>query len=109
VPRSFIGAVVLSGLSQPLIWLSGFQHAQTIVRGILGAFNVGCLLVLRACLASAFGKGVARWWMLLQVTQFHVLFYLTRTLPNMYSFGLSMCSFPSALKTTERANANNLA
>ncbi|KAI6785893.1 Dol-P-Man:Man(7)GlcNAc(2)-PP-Dol alpha-1 [Emericellopsis cladophorae] len=103
VPRSFIGAVVLSGLSQPLIWLSGFQHAQTIVRGTLGAFNIGCLLVLRQSLASAFGQGAARWWILLQVTQFHVLYYLTRTLPNMYSFGLTTLAFALILPRSSPA------
>lgn len=89
VPRTFIGAVVLSGISQPLVWLAGFQHAQVVARAVLGAFNAGCLLVFRDALETAFGKGTARWWVVLIVSQFHVVYYLTRTLPNMFAFGLS--------------------
>ena len=89
VPRSFIGSVVLSGVSQPVVALFGFQHAQFIVRAVLGGFNAGCLLFFRNSLAQAYGKGVARWWILLLVSQFHVVYYLSRTLPNMFAFGLS--------------------
>ena len=37
----------------------------------------------------AFGRGVGNWYILLQSTQFHVLFYASRTLPNMLAFVLS--------------------
>lgn len=89
VPRTFVGAVLLSGVSQPIVALVGFQHAQLIVRAVLGAFNAGCLLVFRNALASAYGNGVARWWTVMITTQFHVMYYLSRTLPNMFAFGLS--------------------
>ena len=38
--------------------------------------------------------GAARWYLLLQASQFHVLFYASRTLPNMFVFGLSTSSLP---------------
>lgn len=89
VPRTFLGAVLLAGLGQPLVWLSGFRHAQLVVRAVLGAFNAGCLLVFRNALAEACGKGAARWWVVLMASQFHVAYYVSRTLPNMFAFGLS--------------------
>lgn len=89
VPRTAIGALLLAGLGQPLIALVGFRHAQLVVRGLLGAANAASLLFFRSALAAAFGAGVARWWLVLLVTQFHLIFYLTRTLPNMFAFGLS--------------------
>ncbi|KAM3456194.1 hypothetical protein MY3296_001791 [Beauveria thailandica] len=89
VPRTFVGAVVLAALSQPLIAVAGFARAQMLVRGVLGALNALSLLVFRRRLDAAFGKATGRWWVVLVVSQFHLMFYLSRTLPNMFSFGLT--------------------
>ncbi|KAI1476677.1 glycosyltransferase family 22 protein [Daldinia eschscholtzii] len=93
VPRTFIGPVLLAGISQPIIALVGFQYAQLIVRGVLGLFNVGALLVFKSNVEKAYGKSVARWYALLQLSQFHILFYASRTLPNMFAFGLTTLAF----------------
>ncbi|KAH7137187.1 Alg9-like mannosyltransferase family-domain-containing protein [Dactylonectria estremocensis] len=89
VPRTFVGAVLLAGFGQPVIGLVGFQHAQLVVRGLLGLFNAAALLTMRNSLRAAFGRGVSNWWVALMVGQFHVNYYLSRTLPNMYAFGLT--------------------
>lgn len=101
VPRTFTGAVLLAGLSQPVVGLVGFQHAQLVVRAVLGVGNAACLLVFWGFLRRAFGVGVARWWTGMLVTQFHVMFYLSRTLPNMYAFALSESS-PSSFPLSPR-------
>ncbi|KAL6869044.1 alpha-1,6- mannosyltransferase [Amphichorda felina] len=106
VPRTFVGAVLLSGISQPLIAFSSFQHAQLIVRAVLGAFNAGCLLVFRNALASAYGNGVARWWTVMLITQFHVMYYLSRTLPNMFAFGLTTLAFAFILPKSSQLKAS---
>lgn len=98
VPRTFLGPVVLAGISQPIIALVGFQYAQLIVRGVLGLFNAGALLVFKANVERAYGRSTGRWYALLQATQFHVIFYASRTLPNMFAFGLSELSRPSLLE-----------
>jgi alpha-1,6-mannosyltransferase len=90
VPRTFIGPVLLAGLAQPIVALVGFQHAQFVVRAILGLFNAACLLIFARGLRRAYGAGTARWYLLLQASQFHIMFYASRTLPNMFAFGLSM-------------------
>ncbi|KAK4075489.1 CAZyme family GT22 [Trichoderma aggressivum f. europaeum] len=89
VPRTFVGPVLLAGVSQPLVALAGFRHAQLVVRAVLGCFNAACLVVFGGAVREAFGKGAARWWVVLSVSQFHVVFYLSRTLPNMFAFGLT--------------------
>ena len=89
VPRSFVGALVLAGVSQPLVWLAGFRHAQFVVRLVLGLANGAALVLFKHNVAKAFGEPTARWYVLLQAAQFHVLFYASRTLPNSFAFGLA--------------------
>ncbi|KAI0383760.1 glycosyltransferase family 22 protein [Hypomontagnella monticulosa] len=89
VPRTFVGPVLLAGISQPIIALVGFQYAQLIVRSVLGLLNAGALWAFKSSVERAFGKSTARWYALLQLSQFHILFYASRTLPNMFAFGLT--------------------
>ncbi|KAM5373845.1 hypothetical protein ACJZ2D_006807 [Fusarium nematophilum] len=89
VPRTFLGAVILAGVGQPIVSLVGFQHAQLVIRVLLGASNVAALLVFKNSLRGAYGAGVAAWWAVLMASQFHINYYLSRTLPNMYAFGLT--------------------
>ena len=89
VPRTFVGSVFLASVSKPIISLIGFQHAEFVVRAVLGMLNAFALLRFESGLARAFGTNVGRWYVLLQASQFHVIFYASRTLPNMFAFGLS--------------------
>ncbi|GAW16096.1 hypothetical protein ANO14919_055190 [Xylariales sp. No.14919] len=93
VPRTFLGPVLLAGISQPLIALVGFQHAQFIVRALLGLANSAALLVFKHNLERACGRSAARWYTFLQASQFHVLFYASRPLPNMFAFPLTTLAF----------------
>ncbi|KAK1636494.1 Alg9-like mannosyltransferase family-domain-containing protein [Colletotrichum phormii] len=89
VPRTFVGPVLLAGLGGPLVNLVGFAHAQLVVRGLLGLANAAALVVFARSLRRGSGEGVMRWWVLLLVGQFHVVFYASRTLPNMFAFALT--------------------
>jgi alpha-1,6-mannosyltransferase len=89
VPRSFVGPVLLAGFAQPIVALVGFAYAQLVVRALLGLFNAASLLFFASRLERGLGRGVARWWILLTAGQFHIIFYASRTLPNMFAFGLS--------------------
>lgn len=95
VPRSFIGPVLLAGVARPFTTLFGHRHSQFIARALLGWFNAYSLLFFRRQLHNACGPAVARWYVVLQVSQFHVMFYASRTLPNMFAFGLSKSPAPS--------------
>ncbi|EJT76422.1 alpha-1,6-mannosyltransferase subunit [Gaeumannomyces tritici R3-111a-1] len=98
VPRTFVGPVILAGVSQPLIALAGgFRHAQLVVRAVLGLFNTLAMLAFKAALGRAYGKSVERWYTLFQASQFHVIFYASRTLPNMFAFGLTTLAFTNLL------------
>ncbi|KAM3077051.1 Dol-P-Man:Man(7)GlcNAc(2)-PP-Dol alpha-1,6-mannosyltransferase [Clarireedia jacksonii] len=97
VPRTFVGALSLAAVSKPLLLLTQGRYAQVIVRAALGLFNAGALLRYGKMLRGAFGEDVGRWYMLLQICQFHVLFYASRTLPNMFAFGLTTLAFAEFL------------
>lgn len=89
VPRTFVGALNIVTIAKPLMYFAGTQHAQTIARATLGMINAFALMRYRRALVDAFGRNVGRWYVVLQAAQFHVIFYASRTLPNMFAFGLS--------------------
>ena len=68
------------------------QYAQTVVRAVLGLLNGAALIRYKNGLEESFGVNVGRWFVLLLATQFHVMYYASRTLPNMFAFALSKYS-----------------
>lgn len=89
VPRSFVGSLVLAELSIPIVKLVGdWVNTQVVIRALLGMFNAYALLSFRKTAKREFGRGVANWYLILQATQFHIIFYASRTLPNSFAFGL---------------------
>ncbi|KAF9879779.1 Alg9-like mannosyltransferase [Colletotrichum karsti] len=89
VPRTFVGPVLLAGIGGPIVSLAGFANAQLVVRALLGLANAAALIVFARSLGKAFGAGAMRWWVVLLLSQFHVVFYASRTLPNMFAFALT--------------------
>lgn len=89
VPRTFIGPLFLATSSQPIVALLGFEHAQLVARGLLGLFNASALIFFKAQLHTACGPVASRWYAAFQASQFHIMFYASRTLPNMFALGLS--------------------
>ncbi|KAL6236227.1 hypothetical protein BDW75DRAFT_116927 [Aspergillus navahoensis] len=97
VPRTFAGAVALSGLSSPIIWLKHDIDRQFVARAILGSFNALSLLYFANSLRRAAGKAAAVWYLLFQASQFHVLYYASRTLSNMFAFCMTTFALASLL------------
>lgn len=56
---------------------------------MLGLGNASALWYLKSGIETAYGKLTGRWFVLLQASQFHVMFYSSRTLPNMFAFALT--------------------
>ncbi|KAL4811285.1 Alg9-like mannosyltransferase family-domain-containing protein [Aspergillus unguis] len=97
VPRTFAGAVALSGLSSPFIWLKHDIDRQFVARAILGLFNALSLLYFTSGLRRTAGKTTAVWYLLFQASQFHVIYYASRTLSNMFAFGMTIFALASLL------------
>lgn len=124
VPRTFIGSLVLAQLTRAFLSASLFGHArafgnailgtplhfahsqllfhslvnaskQQTARFILGSLTALSLLRYARALSRAFGPAVGSWYVVLQATQFHIPFYASRTLPNIFAL----------LLTTEAARA----
>ncbi|KIW92019.1 uncharacterized protein Z519_07001 [Cladophialophora bantiana CBS 173.52] len=102
VPRTFIGAIVLAAIAKPMVWCGGLEGAQQqmLVRSILGLFNAAALIYYASGVKRAYGRTAAVWYTIHQASQFHVWYYSSRTLPNMFAFGMSTFAFALLLPVT---------
>lgn len=113
VPRSFLGPLFLSILSSPVVFLSSVLDApkfytqlagklqrshllETLlklmcvgvpraVRASLGLCVIGALWHMHGEVRRQFGCTVAGLFGLICASQFHLMFYSTRTLPNVFA------------------------
>ncbi|TMW65025.1 hypothetical protein Poli38472_009192 [Pythium oligandrum] len=98
VPRTFLGALAVAGITSPLAAIAkhiGLRKIalQVLVRWVLAMMNVTALLRFKQSIRARFGKDAARFFLLICVCQFHLKFYLGRTLPNTFALGLTLYAF----------------
>lgn len=62
------------------------------MRGVLGLCNALSLVAFGRSVQKAFGTSAGIWYALFQASQFHVIYYASRTLPNMLAFVFSKLS-----------------
>ncbi|KAF7288460.1 Mannosyltransferase [Mycena chlorophos] len=123
VPRTFIGSVLLAWLSKPVIILaasfdllaSKFE-LQVIVRLVLATVNAIGLCFIRHAVSRRFGRPTSLYYTLLTCSQFHVPFWMGRTLPNMLAFlPVNLAAYllidraPNALKPSKRSVSASIA
>ncbi|RVX66359.1 hypothetical protein B0A52_09967 [Exophiala mesophila] len=115
VPRTFVGALILASIARPFVWLANLndQEQQFLVRALLGFFNSFALIVYTSGVRQSFGKAAAKWFVFLQASQFHIMYYSSRTLPNMFAFGISTVALrfflPSPTSTMSPTKRTRLA
>ncbi|KAF6230023.1 hypothetical protein HO133_004361 [Letharia lupina] len=101
VPRTFVGPLSLAGVSWPFLRFGaghgGEVRGQLVVRTVLGLYNACCLMVFRNGVARAFGRNAANWYTVFQASQFHMMYYASRTLPNFFAFGLTTLAMRNLL------------
>ncbi|KAE9218848.1 Dol-P-Man:Man(7)GlcNAc(2)-PP-Dol alpha-1,6-mannosyltransferase [Phytophthora fragariae] len=93
VPRTFVGSLAVAGVSRPIVWLLqllGLSKLwlQVATRWVLGMMTLGGLVFFSDGVGMRFGRDASRFLLLLCVSQFHLLFYMSRTLPNVYALAL---------------------
>ncbi|OSC97695.1 glycosyltransferase family 22 protein [Trametes coccinea BRFM310] len=92
VPRTFIGSVLLAWISRIALAIASkltpFHDKvdiQVMVRLMLAGFNASGLCLLRRAISRRFGGPTSVLFVILTLTQFHLLFWMGRTLPNMFA------------------------
>ncbi|RKO93524.1 Alg9-like mannosyltransferase family-domain-containing protein, partial [Blyttiomyces helicus] len=92
VPRTFVGPVVLWLLSLPAKFVLPATATrlawQYVTRGILGTLVALSLGLLRRAVGREFGRTAAAWCGALNIAQFHLVFWGSRTLPNVFALVL---------------------
>ena len=103
VPRTFIGSLLIAAFSYPIHILLDHLNVpvlynQIACRCVLGL--VSCLSVahFRNGVTSKFGERASQLTGLLLVFQFHMCFYMSRTLPNVFALALCLNAFAFWLK-----------
>ena len=71
--------------------------------------NAGALFALRNGISQGFGRTAANWYVVLQASQFHILFYASRTLPNTYALVLTTLAVRSYAIAISRHGATKVA
>lgn len=91
VPRTFIGPLIVSIIAYcPVTLLNLSPHAALhIVRGILATFVAISLISIRTSIARVFSPLAAFFFTLFTVIQFHIPFYASRPLSNVFAMVLS--------------------
>ncbi|KZT67408.1 glycosyltransferase family 22 protein [Daedalea quercina L-15889] len=92
VPRTFIGSVILAWAAGPVAHLAGTlgyisqkSDIQVLVRIVLSTVNAIGFCLLRRAVSRRFGRLVSWLYVALTVSQFHLPFWIGRTLPNMFA------------------------
>ncbi|KAK7027254.1 Dol-P-Man:Man(7)GlcNAc(2)-PP-Dol alpha-1,6-mannosyltransferase [Paramarasmius palmivorus] len=116
VPRTFIGSILLTWIATPVIWIaSSFNKVhskldiQIIVRLVLATINGIGLCFIRNAVSKRFGRPTGMFYTLFTITQFHIPFWMGRTLPNMFAlFPVNLATYclvdraPNALWPTPK-------
>ncbi|XP_024017008.1 dol-P-Man:Man(7)GlcNAc(2)-PP-Dol alpha-1,6-mannosyltransferase [Morus notabilis] len=113
VPRTFIGALLVSSLASPVILLLNLLHVPKLyglvaVRLALGCIILSTLRLFRLQVRDKFGHQVEAFFVILTALQFHLLFYCTRPLPNILALGVVNLAYAFWLKGKVYAALNCL-
>ncbi|CAL1527482.1 unnamed protein product [Lymnaea stagnalis] len=102
VPRSFLGPLAVAAVASPFVILSNLTGAsklaqQYIGKGTIGLATAVSFIIFCRAVESGFGGSVKNWLLLITITQFHFMFYMSRPLPNVFALILVLLALSSWL------------
>eukprot|EP00056_Hartaetosiga_gracilis_P004996 m.80201 g.80201 ORF g.80201 m.80201 type:complete len:496 (-) comp12007_c0_seq1:1467-2954(-) len=100
VPRTFIGSIVI-GVPVKVISIllgnegdGGFKFMTMLLgRGLLALVNCACVGVLLNAIQKSFSTAIMWYTALVCASQFHFIFYISRTLPNTFALPFVTLAF----------------
>ncbi|KAH8875067.1 putative Dol-P-Man:Man(7)GlcNAc(2)-PP-Dol alpha-1,6-mannosyltransferase [Schistosoma japonicum] len=113
VPRSFLGCLLVGSIVSPIIYLSTLLRMDKfisqyignscylsyfVVRICLGLLTTLSLIKFSHCVKKVFGKHVYLRFFMICCSQFHLAFYASRALPNIYALMLVLYSLGHLVK-----------
>ncbi|XP_019873233.2 probable Dol-P-Man:Man(7)GlcNAc(2)-PP-Dol alpha-1,6-mannosyltransferase isoform X1 [Aethina tumida] len=107
VPRTFLGPIAVSAASAPIVTVLQYLDVnkfwtQYIVRSVLATLIVLSFSKLTRTLQKQFGSDFTTWFLGITVTQSHFMFYMSRTLPNIFALPLVLLSFDGWIKNSTK-------
>ncbi|XP_028790918.1 dol-P-Man:Man(7)GlcNAc(2)-PP-Dol alpha-1,6-mannosyltransferase isoform X2 [Neltuma alba] len=113
VPRTFIGALLVSLLAAPFVLIMSLLqlpkfYGLLMVRMALGCIILYTLRFFRCQIRDRYGHQVEAFFVILTAIQFHLLFYSTRPLPNTLALGVVNLAYGYWFKGNFYAALNSL-
>ncbi|ETV82954.1 hypothetical protein, variant [Aphanomyces astaci] len=95
VPRTFLGALPVALLSSPILHVfhPSKPVMQICVRSSLWTLSFLAWLYLKRTISALHGRDTSVWFTVVSIVQFHVVFYMGRTLPNVFALMLVMLAY----------------
>ncbi|KDO22510.1 hypothetical protein SPRG_11694, partial [Saprolegnia parasitica CBS 223.65] len=102
VPRTFLGALPVAMVAAPASLLLSKASMQVAARASLWLLSFGAWRTLKRTIGSVFGSDTAVAYSLVTAVQFHLVFYMSRTLPNIFALILVLLAYAAWMQHQPR-------
>ncbi|KDO18106.1 hypothetical protein SPRG_16521 [Saprolegnia parasitica CBS 223.65] len=102
VPRTFLGALPVAAVAAPASLLLSKASMQVAARASLWLLSFAAWRTLKRTIGSVFGSDTAVAYSLVTAVQFHLVFYMSRTLPNIFALILVLLAYAAWMQHQPR-------